>query len=165
MDTEGNRIEAHGAGMLQSPNGNRWYRYGESKKTSDNSDHGVNCYSAETIAGPWRFEGQVLRQQDIAVDEIPAPFIVERPKVLFNPETSKFATWLHSDACRTAKPSLLPSPRRRRAVGFAVGSLRAGPRAAARRPSLPRHVAFQGSRGSPGVFCALRQQWPLLGPY
>ena len=58
-DTDGNRIEAHAAGMLQSPIDNRWYWYGESKKTSGLGDHGVNCYSAATIAGPWKNEGQV----------------------------------------------------------------------------------------------------------
>ena len=33
-DTDGNRIEAHSAGMLQSPLDERWYWYGESKKAS-----------------------------------------------------------------------------------------------------------------------------------
>ncbi len=46
----------------------------------------------------------MLRQQDIAVDKIPAPFVVERPKVSFNPKTSKFVMWFHSDAYQTAKP-------------------------------------------------------------
>ena len=51
LDTDGNRIEAHAAGMLQSPKDGRWYWYGESKKTSDLSTHGVSCYSAATVAG------------------------------------------------------------------------------------------------------------------
>ena len=86
-DTDGNRIEAHAAGMLQAEDGRcaraaavstaapspgahlgptpgvlraavlvladagRWFWYGESKKTSSLADHGVNCYSAPTIAG------------------------------------------------------------------------------------------------------------------
>ena len=45
-DTDGNRIEAHAAGMLQSPTDKRWYWYGESKKDNNLSDHGVNCYSS-----------------------------------------------------------------------------------------------------------------------
>jgi hypothetical protein len=35
----------------------------QSKKTSDLSDHGVNCYSSASLAGPWTFEGQVLRPE------------------------------------------------------------------------------------------------------
>jgi hypothetical protein len=56
-DTDGNRIEAHSAGMLQSPLDERWYWYGESKKTGSLKDHGVNVYSAPDISGPWRNEG------------------------------------------------------------------------------------------------------------
>jgi hypothetical protein len=51
LDTNGNRIEAHSAGMLQSPKDGRWYWYGETAKTSDLSTHGVSCYSADSIAG------------------------------------------------------------------------------------------------------------------
>ena len=68
-DTQGNRIEAHGAGMLYVKEEGRWYwcvvrvrrslRYGESKKTDSLADHGVNCYSAPSLSGPWTFEGQV----------------------------------------------------------------------------------------------------------
>jgi len=97
VDTDGNRIEAHAAGMLQSPVDDRWYWYGESKKTDSLNDHGVNCYSAETIAGPWRNEGQVFSQTDITQGDTEGPFIVERPKVLYNTETKKFVMWFHLD--------------------------------------------------------------------
>jgi len=96
-DTDGNRIEAHAAGMFQSPIDGRWYWYGESKKTGGLSDHGVNCYSAETIAGPWRNEGQVFHQDDIKQPDSKGPFVVERPKVLYNNETNKFVLWFHLD--------------------------------------------------------------------
>merc|ERR1719410_1842648 len=96
-DTDGNRIESHAAGMLQSPVDHRWYWYGESKKTSGLTDHGVNCYSAETIAGPWRNEGQVLAQTDIKQPDAAGPFIVERPKVLYNADTKKYVMWFHLD--------------------------------------------------------------------
>ena len=65
-DTDGNRIEAHAAGMLQSPLDGKWYWYGETAKGTVESDgsmpHGVNCYSSTDLAGPWQFEGQVLKQ-------------------------------------------------------------------------------------------------------
>jgi hypothetical protein len=96
-DTDGNRIEAHAAGMLQSDVDHRWYWYGESKKTGDLADHGVNCYSADTIAGPWKNEGQVFHQQDIHMANVSGPFIVERPKVLYNAKTKLYVLWFHLD--------------------------------------------------------------------
>lgn len=96
-DTDGHRIEAHAAGMMQSPVDGRWYWYGESKKVSAWGDHGVNCYSAETIAGPWRNEGQVFDRSDIKQTDSSGPFILERPKVLYNHQTKKFVMWFHLD--------------------------------------------------------------------
>eukprot|EP01065_Artemidia_motanka_P006625 TRINITY_DN13249_c0_g1_i1.p2 TRINITY_DN13249_c0_g1~~TRINITY_DN13249_c0_g1_i1.p2 ORF type:complete len:353 (+),score=127.68 TRINITY_DN13249_c0_g1_i1:64-1059(+) len=95
-DTSGNRIESHAAGMLQAPDG-RWYWYGESKKTQSLADHGVNCYSAQELSGPWKFEGQVLHQSDVKVPDSSGPFIVERPKVLYNNVTETYVMWFHLD--------------------------------------------------------------------
>ena len=103
-DTDGNRIEAHAAGMLQSPLDEKWYWYGESAKGSVDSDgsmlHGVNCYSSSDLAGPWQFEGRVLKQSDVHIEHgaarnVTKPFIIERPKVLFNPRTKTFVMWFH----------------------------------------------------------------------
>eukprot|EP00041_Stephanoeca_diplocostata_P015426 m.294371 g.294371 ORF g.294371 m.294371 type:complete len:487 (+) comp20032_c0_seq2:54-1514(+) len=98
-DTDGNRIEAHAAGMLQDANSGRWFWYGESKKTSDLNDHGVNCYSAASLGGPWKFEGQVIHQSMIPspLNGSNGPFIVERPKVLYNELTKKYVCWFHLD--------------------------------------------------------------------
>ena len=102
-DTDGNRIEAHAAGMLQSPLDGKWYWYGETAKGTVKSDgsmpHGVNCYSSSDLAGPWQFEGQVLKQSDVHIEHharnVTGPFIIERPKVLFNPRTKTFVMWFH----------------------------------------------------------------------
>ena len=102
-DTDGNRIEAHAAGMLQSPLDGKWYWYGETAKGTVESDgsmpHGVNCYSSSDLAGPWQFEGQVLKQSDVHIEHharnVTGPFIIERPKVLFNPRTKTFVMWFH----------------------------------------------------------------------
>lgn len=82
--------------MLQAPSG-RWYWYGESKKTNGLKDHGVNCYSAPDISGPWKNEGQVLKQVDIKVSGKNGPWVVERPKVLYNSNTKKYVMWFHLD--------------------------------------------------------------------
>ena len=102
-DTNGKRIEAHAAGLLLAPTDGRWYWYGESKKLDDSKDpkkyetQGVNCYSSATIAGPWRNEGQVLTQNDIKVEGFHGPWIVQRPKVIFNNHTKKFVLYFHLD--------------------------------------------------------------------
>eukprot|EP00729_Bicosta_minor_P013781 gene13781-23970_t len=98
-DTDGNRIEAHAAGMFQDPISSTWYWYGESKKDNDLKDHGVNCYSSASIAGPWKFEGQVISQKSIPIPTggSTGPFIVERPKTLYNPKTKKYVCWFHLD--------------------------------------------------------------------
>ncbi len=96
-DTDGERIEAHAAGMLQSSTDHRWYWYGESKKDGDLRDHGVNCYSAPGLSGPWRNEGQVFHQSDVHVHDSTGPFIIERPKVLYNKATSLYVMWFHLD--------------------------------------------------------------------
>jgi len=98
LDTDGNRIEAHAAGMLQSPIDHRWYWYGESEKTDVLTGHGVTCYSADTIAGPWTREGMVLTQGQIKQPDTNGPFIIERPKVLYNAKTDKYVMWFHLDA-------------------------------------------------------------------
>ena len=85
MDTDGKRIEAHAAGMLQSAADSRWYWFGESKKLDDSKDphkydtQGVNCYSSATIAGPWKNEGQVLKQSDISVPGAHGPCAAAHP--------------------------------------------------------------------------------------
>jgi len=117
-DDRGEPIEAHGAGLLKDPIGGRWYWYGESKKMKNLTSHGINCYSSDSLAGPWRREGtvtlapgkegqsegadpypQALRQSMIHLtgDHPPGPFVVERPKVLFNAKTRKFVMWFHLD--------------------------------------------------------------------
>eukprot|EP00912_Choanoflagellata_sp_UC4_P000009 UC4_evm3s7 len=101
-------IEAHAAGMFQDPTSHRWFWYGESKKTSDLADHGVNCYSSASIAGPWTFVGQVIAQKDLPekINGQEGPFIVERPKVLYNTKTKKYVCWYrHSAVFQSDSPT------------------------------------------------------------
>jgi len=73
------------------------HRYGESEKMVEKArgygySQGVNCYSAMDLGGPWRHEGLVLGQASIWAAELrdkDRPFIIERPKVLFNAATNK----------------------------------------------------------------------------
>jgi hypothetical protein len=133
-DTDGKRIEAHSAGMLQSAADQRWYWFGESKKL-DNSrtdphkyeTQGVNCYSAATIAGPWKNEGQVLTQSDIAVPGAHGPWIVQRPKVIYNNLTRKFVMYFHLDQPKHKAPQTQSGGYQFRRVGMATAANAAGP--------------------------------------
>lgn len=103
-DTDGNTIESHGAGMLQSPEDSKWYWYGESKKTNNLSNHGINCYSATSLAGPWTSHGQVFAQADLKLNgslaNMTGPFVVERPKTVYNKKHKKYVMWFHLDDSR-----------------------------------------------------------------
>ena len=98
VDTGGSRIEAHSAGLLfDDVLTQQWYWYGESAKTSNQSDHGVNAYRSASLVGPWEHVGQVLTQQDVSAVEGDGPWIIERPKVLYNADTALFVMWFHLD--------------------------------------------------------------------
>ena len=118
-------------GMLLAPNG-RWYWYGESKKLDESKDknkyktQGVNCYSSTTIAGPWRNEGQVLTQDDINIPGFHGPWVVQRPKVIFNNRTKKFVLYFHLDQPKHKQTHGLGGYKFRR-VGVATADLPAGP--------------------------------------
>jgi hypothetical protein len=91
-DTQGNRINAHGGGVIFHDG--RYYWFGEHKlagrSEAQRAGGGVHCYSSANLSD-WKDEGLVLsvnytnRQSDIA-----AGCILERPKVVFNAETRTF---------------------------------------------------------------------------
>jgi len=95
-DTNGNRIEAHGAGIYYNPIDKRYYWFGETAKVQDFSTHGINCYSSTDLI-TWRFENEILRQVDIKGPGNQGDYVVERPKVLYNNLTSKYVLWFHLD--------------------------------------------------------------------
>lgn len=96
-DTDGKSIQAHGAGILIDPHDGLYWWYGESQKTSNMSDHGVNCYHSKDLL-TWQNMGQVLKQKDISVAGHPGPYIVARPKVVWNNLTKLFVMWFHLDS-------------------------------------------------------------------
>merc|ERR1719356_818782 len=108
--------------MLQSPLDNRWYWFGESEKTDTLEDHGVNCYSAATLAGPWKNEGKVFTQEQVVVTGASGPWIIERPKVVYNEKTKLFVMWFHLDDYHTEKPMY-----RLRSAGVATSPSPTGP--------------------------------------
>ncbi len=114
LDTDGNRINAHGGGMLYHDG--TYYWYGEYKGDSTywnpkvpswecyrTEAGGVSCYSSTNLTD-WKFEGVVLKPNltDTLSDLHPSN-VLERPKVIYNDQTKKFVMWLHVDSHNYAK--------------------------------------------------------------
>ena len=96
-DTDGKSIQAHATGILIDPSDSSYWWYGESLKTSTLSDHGVNCYHSKDLIH-WTNVGQVLGQQQVHIEGQAGPYVIERPKVLWNSITKLFVMWFHLDS-------------------------------------------------------------------
>lgn len=95
LDNNGTHINAHGGGLLFH-NG-RYYWFGEHKIGGDagNRAHvGVHVYSSDDLYS-WKDEGIALKVSDDPNSDIVKECVLERPKVVFNPRTGKFAMWFH----------------------------------------------------------------------
>ena len=107
-DTNGNFINAHGAGVLYH-NG-VYYMFGEIKKgktwlvpNQNWEDYrvdagGISCYSSKDLVS-WKYEGVALRTNSAdSTSELHISKVVERPKVIYNKKTHQFVMWMHIDA-------------------------------------------------------------------
>lgn len=100
-DTNGERIEAHGGGILLV--GNTYYWYGENHRLGGGNKTGISAYSSTDLRH-WKNEGVVLPK-----DSLPVRYrdggVAERPKVIFNRSTGMYVMWMHLDAKRYADAS------------------------------------------------------------
>jgi beta-xylosidase len=90
LDTSGNVIHAHGGGILKV--GSYYYWFGENR-TTDGKFYAVSCYRSADLKN-WEFRNNVLTQRshrELAVANI------ERPKVIHNTSTGKYAMWMHKE--------------------------------------------------------------------
>ena len=93
---DGSRIEAHAPGVVVDPVDGSYWWFGESAKTANLSDHGVNCYHS-TDFFTWTAVGQVINQGAIRVPGRHGPYTIERPKVLWHAGSGSFVMWFHID--------------------------------------------------------------------
>ena len=95
MDTDGNRIHAHGGSVLCV--GGTFYWYGENKeKTVPNSGiwhDGVNLYSSSDLCS-WKYEGRILVPSEDELHPLHPSRIMDRPHILYNDRTKKFVMWV-----------------------------------------------------------------------
>lgn len=102
LDTEGNKIEAHGGSIIQV--GDTFYLYGESKEGITGKDlnghwvkwhAGIKLYSSKDLKN-WKYEGYVQEPSKESWNPFNPIFIMDRPHIIFNKKTNKFVCWVKS---------------------------------------------------------------------
>lgn len=96
LDNNGVHINAHGGGILYD-NG-KYYWFGEHKTEGSEgnvANVGVHCYSSTDLYN-WKDEGVALSvEPEGSGSDIEKGCILERPKVIKNEKTGKYAMWFH----------------------------------------------------------------------
>lgn len=107
LDTDGNPINAHGAGIMYHDG--KYYLYGEYKigqtvlpewatwECYRTDLSGISCYSSSDMVS-WHFEGLALKNDDDPAHDLHVTNVLERPKVIYNQSTGKFVMWAHIDS-------------------------------------------------------------------
>lgn len=96
LDTDGNRIQAHGGSILAV--GDTFYWYGENKERTTGKDEvwhwGVRCYSSKDLYN-WQSEGIIIPPEP---DDLSSPLhpyaLMDRPHIVYNEKTGKYVAWL-----------------------------------------------------------------------
>ncbi len=107
LDTNGNRIQAHGGSVLYE-NG-AYYWYGENKEKTDGKSDvwhwGVRCYQSEDLYN-WEDLGIIIPPEpDNENSSLHPSACMDRPHILFNKLTGKYVCWLkimNRDGTQTA---------------------------------------------------------------
>ncbi|KAL9184033.1 hypothetical protein ACHAXT_002119 [Thalassiosira profunda] len=127
LDTRGQPINAHGGGVLYHNHTYYWYgeiKVGPTYLPESNAEWGgtrvdltgISCYSSTDLLH-WEYRGNVLSAVDDISHDLYRENVAERPKVVFNERTGKFAMWLHVDSMDY----------RRARCGVAIGDRPEGP--------------------------------------
>ncbi|GEO11450.1 glycoside hydrolase family 43 protein [Segetibacter aerophilus] len=107
-DTDGNFINAHGAGVLyhnktyylfgEIKKGKTWLVPGQSWEDYRVPAGGISCYSSKDFK-QWKYEGVALAAvKGQPSHDLDTSKVIERPKVIYNSATKKFVMWMHIDA-------------------------------------------------------------------
>lgn len=93
VDTEGQRVNAHGGGIIEA--GGTYYLHGERflSTTTDNNFYGFSMYSSKDLA-TWKNEGIILPQQPSG--ELGPKRKGERPHIIRCPTTGEYVLYAHA---------------------------------------------------------------------
>lgn len=93
LDNRGQLIQAHGGSVIKL--GDTWHWFGEDRtQTNDPAKRYVACYSSTNLVN-WTFRNQVLQLSD--PENLGTNWVLERPKVFYNPNTHQFVMYMHLD--------------------------------------------------------------------
>lgn len=89
----GASVQAHGPGFIRV--GDIWYMCGEDRAAAPSAPWtpDVNLYSSVDLVN-WKFEKKIV-ENGITAAELGHGRFIERPKLLYNPKTSKYLVWCH----------------------------------------------------------------------
>lgn len=95
-DEEGNHINAHGGCVLYEKG--TYYWFGENYRPSPVKSNGIVCYSSKDLYN-WKKEGMAYQcpEQPLRDDYQDMNYgrTLERPKVMYCPNTGKYVMWVH----------------------------------------------------------------------
>ncbi|CAH7686879.1 glycosyl hydrolase family 43 protein [Phakopsora pachyrhizi] len=94
-DTDGNLIQAHGAGIIKVKD--TWYWFGEDKTKNNHAFLGISCYSSRDLAS-WKRHPNVLQVSEDDNSALNKNQVIERPKVIYNAKTKKYVMYFHYDS-------------------------------------------------------------------
>ncbi len=96
LDVDGKHINAHGGCVLYE-NGT-YYWFGENYRPSPVKSNGIVCYSSKDLYN-WKLEGMAYKCPEVALrsdyQDMNYGRTLERPKVMFCPNTGKYVMWVH----------------------------------------------------------------------
>jgi Glycosyl hydrolases family 43 len=96
LDTDGNRIHAHGGSILEVDGTFHWYGENKERSTPDSGiwHWGVRCYSSTDLYN-WTDRGLIIppNLQDETSPMHPA-MAMDRPHILRHPESGQFVCWI-----------------------------------------------------------------------
>jgi hypothetical protein len=96
LDTNGNRIQAHGGSVLFEDGTYYWYGENKERTTADNDiwTWGIRCYSSTDLYN-WEDRGLIIPP---VLDDPQSPLhpaqMIDRPHIIRNPRTGTYVCWL-----------------------------------------------------------------------
>ena len=96
LDTNGNRIQAHGGSVMYIDG--TYYWYGENKeKTTGDTDvwtWGVRCYTSKDLYN-WEDKGLIIQPDlDHPESSLHPSALLDRPHIIYNETTGKYVCWM-----------------------------------------------------------------------
>lgn len=95
-DADGNHINAHGGCVLYEEG--TYYWFGENYRANPVKSNGIVCYTSKDLYN-WKYEAMAYKCPDVPLrnDNQDMNFgrTLERPKVMYCPNTGKYVMWVH----------------------------------------------------------------------